>query len=45
MDHSVVHMDLDSFFVSVSTIRHPELKGLPVAIGGSFVSLRVTFPS
>ena len=35
MDRTVVHMDLDSFFVSVSTLMNPALKGKPVIIGGS----------
>lgn len=34
-DRSIVHMDLDSFFVSVEVLRHPELKGKPIIIGGS----------
>lgn len=28
-------MDLDSFFVSVSCLMHPELKGKPVIVGGT----------
>ncbi len=32
---TVVHMDLDSFFVSVSRLMHPELIGKPVLVGGS----------
>lgn len=32
---SIVHMDLDSFFVSVSCLEHPGLKGKPVLIGGT----------
>ena len=32
---SIVHMDLDSFFVSVSCLEHPKLKGKPVLIGGT----------
>ena len=32
---SIVHMDLDSFFVSVSCLDHPKLKGKPVMIGGT----------
>src|SRR4051812_902443 len=32
-DRSIVHMDLDSFFVSVELLRHPELKGKPLIIG------------
>lgn len=32
---TVVHMDLDSFFVSVSTLLNPELKNKPVVIGAN----------
>jgi len=32
---NVVHMDLDSFFVSVSCLDNPKLKGKPVIVGGS----------
>lgn len=32
---TVVHMDLDSFFVSVECLRDSRLKGLPLLIGGS----------
>jgi DNA polymerase IV len=32
---NIVHMDLDSFFVSVELLKRPELKGKPVIIGGS----------
>lgn len=32
---TVVHMDLDSFFVSVSRLEHPGLEGKPVIVGGS----------
>ncbi|HNS13338.1 MAG TPA: DNA polymerase IV [Bacteroidia bacterium] len=32
---TIAHMDLDSFFVSVSCLEHPVLKGKPVLIGGS----------
>ncbi|HNP47429.1 MAG TPA: DNA polymerase IV [Bacteroidia bacterium] len=33
--NTIVHMDLDSFFVSVSCLEHPRLKGKPVLIGGT----------
>lgn len=32
---TIVHMDLDSFFVSVSCLEHPSLRGKPVIIGGT----------
>ncbi len=32
---TIAHMDLDSFFVSVSCLEHPVLKGKPVLIGGT----------
>lgn len=34
-DRTVVHMDLDSFFVSVSRLEHPGLFNKPVIVGGS----------
>ena len=33
-DRTIVHMDLDSFFVSVERLRNDKLKGKPVIIGG-----------
>lgn len=34
-DHrSIVHMDLDCFFVSVSRLLNPKLNGMPVIVGG-----------
>ncbi|WP_044240324.1 DNA polymerase IV [Flexithrix dorotheae] len=36
MQHrSIVHMDLDSFFVSVERLQNSKLMGVPVIIGGS----------
>lgn len=35
MNHSIVHIDLDSFFVSVERLLRPELIGKPVLVGGS----------
>jgi DNA polymerase IV len=35
LHRSVVHMDLDSFFVSVSRLDEPKLNGKPVIVGGS----------
>lgn len=34
-ERTVVHMDLDSFFVSVSRLEHPGLFNKPVIVGGS----------
>jgi DNA polymerase-4 len=33
-NRTIVHMDLDSFFVSVERLRNDKLKGKPVIIGG-----------
>lgn len=35
MDRHIVHMDLDSFFVSVERLINPNLIGKPVLVGGS----------
>ncbi|WP_417067719.1 DNA polymerase IV [Niveibacterium terrae] len=35
----IAHLDMDAFFASVELLRRPELKGLPVAIGGRGDSL------
>lgn len=34
MDRSIVHMDLDAFFVSCERLQNRELKGIPLIIGG-----------
>ena len=34
-DQNIIHLDLDSFFVSVERLREPKLRDIPLLIGGS----------
>ncbi|MEZ4600960.1 MAG: DNA polymerase IV [Syntrophotaleaceae bacterium] len=34
-ERSIIHLDLDAFYASVEELDYPELRGLPIIVGGS----------
>ncbi|TNF59580.1 MAG: DNA polymerase IV [Burkholderiales bacterium] len=51
LQRRIAHLDMDAFFASVELLRYPQLRGLPMVIGGGrrredemFARLRAAYP-
>ena len=37
-DRTILHSDINCCYASIELLHHPELRGKPVAVGGSYLS-------
>src|SRR5699024_3471871 len=44
-DSTILHIDMDAFFLSVELLDRPEFRGLPAVVGGKSGRSVVTSPS